>query len=298
MLAEREASAISRYGHDLQEASKRRAVEESFGLYRRLIRTARTDYPDALPKRNYQPIRLAPTDGDVERARATRVLSRRRARPATLISAVKHCCKSPDAALQSLTRTVEHPPTGTRRPPNRLAPDRHLSSQEPGDAKLDALIDHLRIFHAKKSDGRAVVVVAEDNPTTDYLRDAIEKLTDMKVAKKRRTVGAAEELEVQVALLKEALDDFISGEAKILVAADAAPRGPQSPVRGRDNILRGTLVAARYPAVDRPYRPSWHQGLASNRRIVITPIVVESSIESQILDSARRHRCVSAERGL
>lgn len=72
VLAEREARAREEWGADLQDAVKRRAVEEAFGLYRRLIRTARTDYPDALPKRNYQPIKLAPTDGDVERARATR----------------------------------------------------------------------------------------------------------------------------------------------------------------------------------------------------------------------------------
>ena len=44
----------------------------------------------------------------------------------------------------------------------------------------------------------------------DYLRDAIEKLVEVKVAKKRRTVGNAEELDDQVAVLKEALDDFIA----------------------------------------------------------------------------------------
>ena len=42
------------------------------------------------------------------------------------------------------------------------------------------------------------VVVAEDNPTTDYLREAIEALADIKVANKRRVVSAAEDLAVQV----------------------------------------------------------------------------------------------------
>ena len=41
VLAEREAQANHRFGRYLHETGKRRAVEESFGLYRRLIRTAR-----------------------------------------------------------------------------------------------------------------------------------------------------------------------------------------------------------------------------------------------------------------
>ena len=43
------------------------------------------------------------------------------------------------------------------------------------------------MLHARNPNAR-VVVVTEDNPTTDYLREAIEKLTDVKVASKRRTV--------------------------------------------------------------------------------------------------------------
>lgn len=281
VLSERETQATHRFSHDLQEASKRRAVEESFGLYRRLIRTARTDYPNALPKRIYQPIRLSPTDGDVERARATR----------SYLEAAR--TSNLDIRSEALLQVAGRSPQSLR---DRLSTLRRSTPElqmawsqidgclrsEPGDSKLDALIDHLRIFHSKNSKGRAVVV-AEDNPTTDYLRDAIEKLTDMKVAKKRRSVGTAEELEMQVAFLKEALDDFIGGEARILVAADAAREGHN--LQFADEIIFFALpwsppdIQQWIGRIDR----LGTKGLPANRRIAITPIVVENSIESNIL---------------
>ncbi|MEQ7155099.1 helicase-related protein [Brevundimonas aurifodinae] len=281
VLAEREARAREKWNADLQDAVKRRGVEEAFGLYRRLIRTARTDYPDALPKRNYQPIRLSPTDGDVERARGTRSYldAARRAnldiRREALLQVAGRSPQSLRDRLSTLRRST----------PDLQAAWRQIDTclrDEPGDAKLDALIDHLRLFHAKSPNGRAVVV-AEDNPTTDYLRDAIEKLTDMKVARKRRTVGAAEELEMQVALLKEALDDFISGEAKVLVAADAAREGHN--LQFADEIIFFALpwsppdIQQWIGRIDR----LGTKGLPANRRIAITPIVVENSIENSIL---------------
>lgn len=281
VLAEREVRARHLYSHDFKESSKRRAVEDSFGLYRRLIRTARTDYPDALPKRNYQPIKLPPTDGDIERARATRsYLDAARAsnldiRREALLQVAGRSPQSLRERLSTLRRSSVELQAAWRQIDTCLR-------NELGDAKLDALIDHLRAFHARTPNGRAVVV-AEDNPTTDYLRDAIEKLTDMKVAKKRRTVGAAEELEVQVALLKEALDDFISGEAKILVAADAAREGHN--LQFADEIIFFALpwsppdIQQWIGRIDR----LGTRGLPSNRRIAITPIVVENSIESNIL---------------
>jgi ATP-dependent helicase HepA len=281
ILAERESSAREEWSADFQDAGKRRAVEETFGLYRRLIRTARTDYPDALPKRNYQPIKLAPTDGDVERARATRAYLDA-ARSANLDIRRETLLQVAGRSPQSLRERLS---TLRRSTPSLQACWRQIDTclrDEPGDSKLDALIDHLRLFHAKNPDGRAVVV-AEDNPTTDYLRDAIEKLTDMQVARKRRIVGAAEELEAQVALLKEALDDFISGEAKILVAADAAREGHN--LQFADEIIFFALpwsppdIQQWIGRIDR----LGTKGLPANRRISITPIVVENSIENSIL---------------
>jgi ATP-dependent helicase HepA len=282
VLAEREATAIENCGILMQDAAKRRSVEEAYGLYRHLIRTARTDYPNALPRRNYQPVRLAPTDGDAGRAKTTR----------GYLEAARN--SNLDIRRDLLLQVAGRSPVSLR---ERLSTLRRTSPalqgawqqidsclrEELGDAKLDALIDHLRGLFARDHDAR-VVVVAEDNPTTDYLRDAIEKLADVKVAKKRRIVGAAEELEVQVAGLKEALDDFISGEAKVLVASDAAREGHN--LQFADEIVFFALpwsppdIQQWIGRIDR----LGTKGRAANRRIAITPIVIEGSIEEQILE--------------
>lgn len=128
------------------------------------------------------------------------------------------------------------------------------------------------------------MVVAEDNPTTDYLGDAIEKLTNVRVAKKRRLVAAERDLEVQIMLLNEALDDFISGEAKVLVAADVAREGHN--LQFADEIIFFALpwsppdIQQWIGRIDR----LGTKGMPANRRISITPLVVEGSIEDNILE--------------
>ena len=215
VLGERERSALERHKSEFHEGNRRREVEDSFGLYRRLINTKRTDYPDALPQRVYQPIRLAPTDGDIERGRTTReYLSAARAanldiRSDLLLQVAGRSPRSLRDWLSTLRRTT----------PSLAAAWRKIDvclREQLGDAQLDALVDHIRSVHGKKPDAR-IVVVAEDNPTTDYLSEALEKLADVHVANKRRSIGAADDLQVHVALLKDALDDFIAGDAKLLV---------------------------------------------------------------------------------
>lgn len=281
VLAEREIAAIDRYGAELHDAPRRRQVEDTFGTYRRLIRTQRTDYPNTLPQRRYQPIRVAPTDGDVERARATRSYLEAAAtadldlRRDLLLQVSGRSPQSLRERLSTLKRT-NLLQNAWRRIDTVLR-------DEPGDAKLDALIDHVRVTLAKQPDAR-MVIVAEDNPTTDYLADALGKLVDAKIARKRRTMSAAEELEVQVILLKDAIEEFINGEANILVAALDAREGhnlqfaneiiffalPWSPPDIQQWIGRIDRLGTR--------------GIPSKRKIGITPIVVENSIENRILE--------------
>ncbi|MEA2906278.1 MAG: ATP-dependent helicase HepA [Alphaproteobacteria bacterium] len=282
ILADREQVAGERYSAELHNSSGRRTVEENFGFYRRLIRTQRSDYPDALPQRVYQPIRLPPTDGDVERGRTTHeYLSAARVADVDIRSdlLLQVSGRSPQSLRERLS-------TLKRNTPGLQAAWRRIDDclrNEPGDARLDALIDHVRGVHAKNSAAR-IVVVAEDNPTTDYLRDALEKLADVKVAKKRRSVSAANELEVHVTTLKDALDDFISGEAKVLVAADAAREGHN--LQFAEEIVFFALpwsppdIQQWIGRIDR----LGTKGLPSKRRIAVTPIVVDGSIESRILD--------------
>lgn len=121
----------------LQESGKRRVVEGAYGLYRRLIRTARVDYPDALPRRTYQPVRLTPTDGDVERARATRAYleaaktDNLEIRRDLLLQVAGRSSVSLRERLSTLRRTSVGLQTAWQRIDTCVR-------DEPGDAKLDA----------------------------------------------------------------------------------------------------------------------------------------------------------------
>lgn len=282
VLAEREAFAIEAFSVQMHDAGKRRDIEEAYGLYRRMIRTARTDYPQALPKRNYQPLRVAPTDGDVGRSRATRQYLEA-ARQADLELRRDLLLQVAGRSVSSLRDRLSTLPRGTTELRVAWQGISSCIREEPGDAKLDALIDHLRGLHARDPDAR-VVVVAEDNPTTDYLCDAIEKLADIKVARKRRSVRVAEELEVQVGELKEAIEDFVSSEAKVLVTADAAREGRN--LQFSDEIVFFALPWSP-PDIQQWIGRIDRLGTKANpqfRRIAITPIVTTGSNEEKILD--------------
>jgi hypothetical protein len=287
VLSELEEEALDRFNGELVDAARRRAVEDSYGLYRRLIRTQRTDYPDTLPQRRYQPIRVAPTDGDVGRARATRAyLEAAEAagldyKRNTLLQVAGRSPQSLRERLSTLKRTQAV--ADAWRCIDTVLRD------EPGDTKLDALVDHVRQVRATKPHAR-VVIVAEDNPTTDYLHDALTKLVDVKVARKRRVMRAAEELEVQIALLKDALDEFVRGDAHILIAALDAREGHN--LQFADEIIFFALpwsppdIQQWIGRIDR----LGTRGIPSSRTIVITPVVSENSIEARILDVLGRGR--------
>lgn len=281
ILRDREVDGLADAGDGIADTARERLLSSSFGMYRRIIRTVRGDYPGVLPRRRYQPVRVKPTDGDVARAQATRkyIEAAKRTgldlRADALLQVSGRSPQSLRERLSTLKRTNDDLRVATREIDASLR-------DEWGDAKLDALIDHLRSLQERRPETR-VVIVAEDNPTTDYLREAIEKLTDIKVARKRRTVGAAEELESQVTFLKEALDDFISGEARILVAADAAKEGHN--LQFADEIIFFALpwsptdIQQWIGRVDR----LGAKNIASGRTVTITPIVTEGSIEDNIL---------------
>jgi superfamily II DNA or RNA helicase len=280
VLRNREYDALAEHREGIVDVTRERLLTSSFGMYRRIIRTVRSDYPGVLPIRRYQPVRVKPTDGDIARAQATRRYIDAAKRTGLELRAetlLQVCGRSPQSLrerLSTLRRTNDELASAWRGIDSSLR-------DEWGDAKLDALIDHLRIAKFRQPEGR-IVVVAEDNPTTDYLRDAIEKLADMQVARKRRTVSAADELDTQVAFLKDALDDFISGEANVLVAADAAKEGHN--LQFADEIVFFALpwsptdIQQWIGRIDRLGAKN-----AAGRTIAITPIVIDGSIEDNIL---------------
>jgi len=286
VLADRETSAIQEYFEELQDAVKYRSIADAYGIYRRLIRTERVEYPDVLPRRVYQPIsNLAPTDDDVNRARAARAYVDA-ARSSGIELRTDRFLQVAGRSRSSLNERASKL-AGTS-PELKAARQQvqHAIRDGQGDARLDALIDHIRSVTTRDADAR-VVVVAEDSPTTDYLRDVIEKLAEVKVAQKRRPASYEEDLAGQVTTLREALEDFISGEAKVLVAADVAQEGHN--LQFADELVFFALPWSPHAIqqwigrIDR----LGAKGKPANRRITITPIVVQGSIEEKILDVLR-----------
>lgn len=261
----------------------RRYFAASHALFRRVIRTRRVDYPDALPQRAYRPIVVPATEGDVRRVNiarqylATAVTEGRNVRqdlvlqvagrsPASLINRASTLGRGASSKLLAVVKALDE------------------AARDPGDAKLDALIDHLRRAFAVDPNSR-ILVVAEDNRSVDYLASAIEKLVEVEVARKRRPYADAEtEIDVHVAQLKEDLDAFESGQAKVLVAADVAAEG--------HNLQFATEIV--FYAL--PWNPAsvdqWigrldrlgGKGPPGKRTIRIAPIVVAGSIEARILE--------------
>jgi ATP-dependent helicase HepA len=269
-------------GLEAEPGQARQFYRDTHGLFRRVIRTRRVDYPDALPQRRYRSVVVAPTDGDVERVAAVRNY---------LTSAASEGLNvRQDLLLQIALRSppslLNRASTLRRQSPKLVEPLRRLSeaARDPGDAKLDALIDHLRrIFFAVPA--ARVLVVAEDNRTVDYLAGAIEKLVDVTVARKRRAYGdAMVELDVHVAQLRDELEDFENGRASVLVAADVAAEG------------HNLQFAAEIIFYVLPWDPravdQWigrldrlgGKGPPAKRTINITAIVTENSIEARILE--------------
>lgn len=290
LLEERENEAQAYLTGEAEDTSPappagegRRYYSATHALFRRVIRTKRVDYPDALPQRSYSPIVVPATEGDVRRVSqarqylATAITEGRNVRqdlvlqiagrsPASLINRASTLGRGASSKLLSAVKALDE------------------AARDPGDAKLDALIDHLRNVFAEQPQSR-ILVVAEDNRSVDYLAGAIEKLVEVEVAKKRRPYADSEtEIDVHVTQLKEDLDTFESGQAKVLVAADVAAEGHN--LQFANEIVFYAL----------PWNPAdvdqWigrldrlgGKGPPGKRVIRITPIVVRNSIEARILE--------------
>lgn len=204
-------------------------------ILRRVIHTRRRDFPDLLPQRVHHRIAVEST-GD-ENARLEEVwkfISRSAENDATtdLARLGQVALRSPRALserINILRRRDQRDPEGFL-----LAATRHLDAGN-GDSRLEALIDLLvDIWNVDPEE--AVLVVAEDNPTVDYLSTAIPQYLPEIGArgrrrplsitvKRNRDAAATADIVDLFAEYGESLGGFVNGEAQLLIAADLAQVG-------------------------------------------------------------------------
>ncbi|MCB4821250.1 helicase-related protein [Roseicella aerolata] len=262
-------------------ADVRHKLGEVHGLFRRVIRTRRRDVAVGLPRRVYQPICVEGTDGDFGRVETVRRYLDALEDTGVNVRGqrlLQIACRSP----QALLRRASTLPRGSSELAKRVA-DMEVEARNPGDARLDELVDHLTIKFREHPESR-VLVVAEDNPTVDYLRDALEPLVGVHVATKRN-IGSSSttELESQIVDLAEEMDPFEAGEARVLVAAEASVVGLN--LQLADEIIFYSLPWSPLLAdqwIGRIDRLGIRRG-AGIQNVWITPIVVSGSIGDKVV---------------
>ncbi len=207
----------------------------TYSVLRRVTRTRRRDYPDLLPQRVLHRIAIEPTDDEV--ARQERVWqfvdhSDRGESRIDLARLGQVALRSPRALSERI---------GVLRGRDQRDPDGFLEAATKyldaanGDSRLDALIDLLvDIWNGNPNE--AVLIVAEDNPTVDYLERTIPQfLPDigprgdrraLSIAVKRnRDAAATSDLVDLFDEYDEALGGFVDGADQLLIAADVAQVG-------------------------------------------------------------------------
>lgn len=290
LLQARESEAIARLrgdstepvGQETPAGRSREFYAATHAMFRRVIRTRRADFPDALPQRRFFKIVVPPTDGDVERVNcARRYLASATAEGLNVRQdlLLQIASRSPPSLINRVSTLRRHGASLAA-----ILKQLEEAARDPGDAKLDALIDHLQEIFRETPDAR-ILVVAEDNRSVDYLATAIEKLVEVPVSRKRRAYGDAEvELDVHVAQLRDELEAFEAGNSRVLVAADVAAEGHN--LQFASHIIFYVL----------PWDPrdvdQWigrldrlgGKGPPGRRTITVTAIVTEGSIEAKILE--------------
>jgi len=263
------------------DTDRHEATRSACGLYRRLLRTRRQDYPDLLPDRVYAPITVAPTDGDIVRAEAARaaVVAAREADLEVRTDRLLQVAGRSPRALDTRLRDVSNKDRAIR---DALVEHRARVSRHSGDARLDALLDELLSRRRDDSHHRALVV-AEDNPTVEYLAEAIRSALDVPVVELARTRGINDSLEVQAAKQRVLIQPFLEGTAPVLVAADVAKEGFN--LQSADQILFYALpwfpqdVEQWIGRIDRLGGPVVKGRI---RGVEVTPLIVRGSLEERI----------------
>ncbi|WP_227243251.1 SNF2-related protein [Paraburkholderia caribensis] len=217
------------------ERTSRATLALAHCTLRRVIHTRRRDFPDLLPQRVHHGIAVEPTSDEnarLEQVWKFIVHSAESDTTTNLARLGQVALRSPRALserINILRRRDQRDPEGFL-----YAATRYLDVAN-GDSRLEALVDLLvDIWNVDPKE--AVLVVAEDNPTVDYLAATIPQILPevgprgrrrpLSIAVKRnRDAAATSDIVDLFAEYDESLGGFVNGETQLLVAADLAQVG-------------------------------------------------------------------------
>jgi ATP-dependent helicase HepA len=207
----------------------------TYSVLRRVTRTRRKDYPGLLPQRELHLIVVEPTSDEVARQEQVwRYISH-----AATSDSSTDLARLGQVALRSpraLSERINILRGRDQRDPHGFLHEatKHLEFSN-GDSRLEALVDLLaEIWNAEPEE--AVLVVAEDNPTVDYLDRMLSHLLPeigprrhrraLSIAVKRnRDTSATTDLVDLFGEFDDSLGGFVNGDAQLLIAADLANVG-------------------------------------------------------------------------
>lgn len=221
VLAERETLVHS---EEKTEASRNYL---QFAATRRVVRNGRDGWGPYLPVRRNTEVRIQPLVAERERHEIAAELLRDvnysadlQGRPWTFVRALQ---RSARAARDVLAEIAGQDGALAEKAERARA----ASLDDPGDSRLEALLDLLS-EEWEKDATRALIIVCGDNPTIDMLRTALPRyfpdLAD-RIGILRRPATAEIEAVTNLREVQETLAPFLDGSARLLLVGDWVQAG-------------------------------------------------------------------------
>ncbi|MGL4942090.1 MAG: DEAD/DEAH box helicase family protein [Thermoguttaceae bacterium] len=240
------------------------------------LRSRRRDFPRALPQREPKIIKIEPLENDKERFRKSRNLMQKLLKNGEITEENSALfIRRATIGGQTLSDRVDDYRNQSNYPQyaqyaDELTEIRKHCSPECGDARFDALIDYLLEFFAERD--RKLIIVAQDNPTIDYLATRISQcLTEVKILEFR-----------QGNQIEGIIEKFWSGDEHILIAHDDAKQA-------LNLQIADSLVFYSVPWNPRDME-QWigrisRLGLRKTKTVEIVAIVLRDFIDEQIVET-------------
>jgi len=226
VLAEREEKAIAALDGSGNPEEWARCFLQS-GTTRRIIRNSRSHWGAYLPQRRNHEVRLQPLTSERMRHEITAMLLEE-TDPAhgiqgpawTVGRALQRSARAARTALSELAS--QEGPLGTLAEAARIK-----SLEDPGDSRLEALLDILSEQWCQDED-RTFIIVCGDNPTIDMLRAALPRyfpfLADS-ISVLRRPASSDVEGVTNLREIQETLAPLLAGNNRLLLVGDWVQAG-------------------------------------------------------------------------